>query len=71
MIITRTNVKKGITMFRVDVKFTPDDVKKWIVAKRDKYTADLWYFDSFDEEKRAHDLAEELDDGVVVERVDE
>lgn len=58
-------------MFRVDVKFTPDDVKKWIVAKRDKYTADLWYFESFDEEKRAHDLAEELDDGVVVERVDE
>lgn len=58
-------------MFKVEVKFTPENVKRWIVTRRDKYTADLWYYDSFDDEKRARDLAQELDDGVVVESVAE
>jgi hypothetical protein len=58
-------------IFKVKVENTPEDVKKWVVARRDKYTAELWYHESFDEEQRAYDVAEELDDGVVVESVSE
>lgn len=59
-------------MLRVEVKFTPEDVKTgWIVARRNKYTAELEYYDFFVEEYKAWDLAQELDDGVVVESVAE
>jgi len=56
-------------MFEAKVKNTPTDVKKWVVARRDWYTAELYYHDSYDEEERAYDVAQELDDGVVVENV--
>lgn len=58
-------------MYKVDVKFVPEEIKsRWIVAKRDKYTAELWFFEFQDSKKRAEDVAQELDDGVVVEVVD-
>jgi len=57
-------------MLTVKVKNTPADVKNgWIVAERDKYTAELWYYEFCDTEERAYDLAQELDDGIVVECV--
>ena len=59
-------------IFKATVKFTPDNVKSgWIVAQRDKYTAELKYYDSFESEERAYDVAQELDDGVVLESVAE
>lgn len=59
-------------MFKATVKFTPEDVKSgWIVAQRDKYTAELKYYDYYEEEERAYDVAQELDDGVVLESVAE
>lgn len=58
-------------MFLVQVKNTPPDVKNgWIVAQRDKYTAELWFYEFCDTEERAYDIAQELDDGIVVESVD-
>ena len=54
-------------MLRAKVKFTPDNVKKYVVATRDKYTAELWYYASYDTEERAYDIAQELDDGIVLE----
>lgn len=58
-------------MLKATVKFTPDDVKRWVVARRDEYTAELWYYESYDDETRAHDIAEELDDAIVLESVTE
>ncbi len=58
-------------MFKATVKFTPENVKQWVVARRNYYTAELEYYDSFDNEERAYDLAQELDDGIVLESVAE
>ena len=50
------------------VKNTPSDVKSgYVVARRDDYTAELWYYGNYDTEKQAYDVALELDNGVVVE----
>ena len=59
-------------MMKATVKNTPADVKTgWVVARRDSYTAELWYYGNYETEKRAYDVAQELDDGVVLERTDE
>lgn len=58
-------------LFKAKVKSTPNNVKRWVVARRDKYTAELWYYESYDDETRAHDIAEELDDAIVLESVAE
>ena len=57
-------------MLRAEVTDLPDDVKKWVVARRNWYTAELNYFDSFDDKDRAENMAADLDDGVVLERTD-
>ena len=50
------------------VKNTPSDVKSgYVVARRDDYTAELWYYGKYDTEKQAYDIALELENGVVVE----
>lgn len=58
-------------LFKAKVKNTPEHVKRWVVARRDSYTAELWFYESYDEEQRAHDIAEELDDAIVLESVAE
>lgn len=57
-------------MLKAKVKNTPPDVKTWVVARRDSYTAELWYYESHETEERAYEVAQELDDGVVLERTD-
>lgn len=55
-------------MLTVKVNDTPEDMKDgWMVAQRDQYTAELWFYEMCDTEERAYDLAQELDDGIVVE----
>ena len=56
-------------MLAVKVHNVPEGVK-WIVAQRDKYNAELYYYDSRETEEEAYDLAQELDDGVVVEVIE-
>jgi len=57
-------------MLVAKVNNTPADVKGWVVARRDSYDASLWYYGEYETEKRAQDVAQELDDAVVVESVD-
>lgn len=58
-------------MLKATVKNTPTDVKsQYVIARRNKYTAELIYYDVCDDEKQAYDIAIELDDGVVLERED-
>lgn len=58
--------------FRAKIKNTPTDVKSgWVVARRDDFTAELWYYGTYKTEERAYDVAQELDNGVVLESVDE
>lgn len=59
-------------MFKAEVKYTPDHVKSgWVVCRRDKYTAELKYFEYHESKERAYEVAQELDDGVVLESVEE
>ena len=59
-------------MFKATVKNTPTDVKTgWVVARRDDYTAELWYYGRYDDRKQAEDIAIELENGVVLESVTE
>ena len=56
--------------FSAKVKNTPKDVKSgWVVARRDDFTAELWYYGTYKTEQRAYDVAQELDNGVVLESV--
>ena len=59
-------------MIKAVVKNTPANVKTgYMVARRDNYTAELWYYGVYDEEKRAYDIALELENGIVLESVEE
>lgn len=59
-------------MFKATVRNTPDHVKTgWVVARRDDYTAALWYYGTYDDKKQAEDIAIELENGVVLESVAE
>jgi len=59
-------------MLKANVENTPKDVKsQYVVARRDDYTAELWYYGEYDDEQQAYDVAIELDNGVVLERVEE
>ena len=42
----------------------------YMVVRRDEYTADLWYYGTFETEERAFEVAQELDNGIVLERAD-
>lgn len=54
--------------FKAEVNNTPKDVKtKYIVARRDDYTSELWYYEGYDDKKQADDVATELDNGIVLE----
>lgn len=57
-------------MFVAEVKFTPEVVKKWVVARRNRYTAELEYYKSYNDREDAEDMAQELDDGIVLEKVE-
>ena len=41
-----------------------------MVARRDEYTSELWYYGTFDTEERAYEVARELDNGIVLERAE-
>lgn len=60
-------------MLKAKVKNTPYDVKSrmFVVARRSKYTAELRYYGMYDDEQEAYNVALELEDGVVLESVDE
>jgi len=59
-------------MFIAKVNNTPKDVKTgWMVARRDDYTAELWYYGVFETEERAQNVALELENGIVLESVNE
>lgn len=57
-------------LYRVRVNNAPDEVNKFIVARFDETTHALWYYGSWDDLKMAKEVAEELYNGIVVERVD-
>lgn len=57
-------------MLYAKVKNTPKDVKNgWMVARRDDYTAELWYYGTYETEERAENVALELENGIVLESV--
>ena len=59
-------------MMIAKVKNTPEVVKNgWVVARRDDYTAALWYYGTYSTEERAQEVAQELDNAVVLESVSE
>ena len=58
---------------KVDIKINnlPKEWKtdnKYMVVRRDPSTAMLWYFGTYRSEEQAMDIANELDNGIVVER---
>ena len=55
---------------RVGVINQPDDSRKYIVARYDGVTQALWYYGSWDDLKKAREVAEEFYNGIVVERID-
>lgn len=55
---------------RVGVNNQTDDPRKYIVARFDETTHALWYYGSWDDLKMAKEVAKELYNGIVVERVD-
>lgn len=48
----------------------PDDSRKYIVARYDEFTQALWYWGSWDDLKKAREVAGGFDNGIVVERID-
>ena len=59
-------------MLIAKVKNTPKIVKSgWMVARRDDYTAELWYYGVYETEERAQNIALELENGIVIESVAE
>lgn len=55
--------------FQVDVMNTPEIVEKYVVARFDETTNQLWFYGSWNDEIRAKDVAIEID-GIVVRRID-
>lgn len=64
------NEKNTAEWCRVGVNNKPGDPKKYIVAKYDEVTQALWYWGSWDDLTKAKEVAEELYNGIVVERID-
>ena len=44
---------------------------RFVVARRDDKTAELWYWGQYDDEQEAYRVAKELDNGVVIEPIRE
>ena len=57
-------------LYQVEVNNCTDNPRKYIVARYIEATHDLWYYGSWDDLKKAKEVAEELYNGIVVERVD-
>jgi len=55
--------------FQVEVMNTPEIVEKYVVARFDENTNQLWFYGSWNDEIKAKDVAIEID-GIVVRRVD-
>lgn len=56
---------------KLDIKNLPPVERlkgNFIVARRDDYTAKLWYYGTYETEERAYDVALELENGIVCER---
>lgn len=59
----------GDQFFQVDVMNTPEIVEKYVVARFDENTNQLWFYGSWNDEIKAKDVAIEID-GIVVRRID-
>ena len=55
--------------FQVAVNNVPDDVERWIVARIDTHTRELWFWGSWDNEPQAREISK-LCDGIVIRRND-
>jgi hypothetical protein len=55
--------------FQVEVMNTPEIVEKYVVARFDENTNQLWFYGSWNDEIKAKDVAIEID-GIVVRRID-
>lgn len=55
--------------FQVDVMNVPRVVEKYVVARFDENTNQLWYYGSWNNEIKAKDVAIEIN-GIVVRRID-
>lgn len=53
------NVPRGIT------------IHQWIVARRDPDSAELWWWGTYDDEEYAYSVAQDIGNGVVLEKEDE
>ena len=50
----------------------PKDTKsrQWVVARRDPNSAELWWYGSYDDEELAYSVAQDIGNGVVLEKED-
>lgn len=55
---------------QVEVNNCEKDVEEYIVARWDKVSCSLWFYGSYETEKRANEVAKTID-GIVVRRTDE
>ena len=55
--------------FQVEVMNTPEIVEKYVVARFDENTNQLWFYGSWNDENKAKDVAIEID-GIMVRRVE-
>ncbi len=54
--------------FQVEVMNTPEIVEKYVVARFDENTNQLWFWGSWDNEKQANEIAKTIG-GIVVRRI--
>lgn len=57
-----------IMKFKVEVNNIPNETSRFVVARF--VTNELWYWGSWDNLEEAKRVAEELENGIVVERVE-
>ena len=43
-------------------------IRQWVVSRRDPNSAELWWYGSYDDEELAYSVAQEIGNGVVLER---
>lgn len=55
--------------FQVEVMNTPEIVEKYVVARFDENTNQLWFYGSWNDEIKAKDVAIEIN-GIVIRRID-
>ena len=57
------------SIFQVKVSNAPQSTKKYVVARYDINTSEMWYWGSWDDKNQAIEISKVVD-GVVVERMD-